>query len=197
MTDSDKAEEEVRLMNHSYDGIQEYDNPMPGWWRMMFAGSIAFSAAYGFYLHIANRGETPDQHYKAQLVEYEGKRDLRAKAEAANISEASLAKAADDPQLTLHGAQLFQQRCASCHGDKAQGVIGPNLTDQRQIHGTTRMDIFDTISNGAPGTAMIAWGDQLAPSDRMALAGYVTTLRGTNVPGKEPQGNPVEKFTSP
>ncbi|HEY4175495.1 MAG TPA: cbb3-type cytochrome c oxidase N-terminal domain-containing protein [Kofleriaceae bacterium] len=194
---ADEPAHEARLMTHSYDGIREYDNPLPGWWRMIFAGSIAFAAAYGFYFHVANWGETPDQHYKAQLADYESKRDVRARAEAANITEASLANAAADPRTVEHGAQLFQTRCVSCHADHAQGLIGPNLTDLRQIHGTTRMDLFQTIQNGAPGTAMIAWGEQIAPADLMSLAAYVSTLRGTNVPGKEPQGEPVEKFSTP
>ena len=50
----------AKLMDHEYDGIREYDNPLPGWWRMIFAGSIAFACAYGFYFHIANWGTSPD-----------------------------------------------------------------------------------------------------------------------------------------
>ena len=32
--------ESNQLTDHAYDGIQEFDNPLPGWWKWMFVGSI-------------------------------------------------------------------------------------------------------------------------------------------------------------
>lgn len=186
--------EEARLMSHAYDGIREFDNPLPGWWSMIFAGSIAFAAAYGFYYHIAHWGKTPEQTYTAALAEYDSKKEIRERAEAANVSEQTIANASLDAQTLDKASAMFTQRCVSCHGDKGQGLIGPNLTDLRQIHGTTRMDLYNTITKGVPGTAMLAWGEQLPQTDILALSAYVSSLRGKNVPGKEPQGTPVEKF---
>lgn len=186
--------EEARLMAHAYDGIREFDNPLPGWWSMIFAGSIAFAAAYGFYYHVVHWGKTPEQTYTAALAEYDGKKEIRERAEAANVSEQTIANASLDAQTLDKASAMFTQRCVSCHGDKGQGLIGPNLTDLRQIHGTTRMDLYTTITKGVPGTAMLAWGEQLPQTDILALTAYVSALRGKNVPGKEPQGNPVEKF---
>src|SRR5690348_11213379 len=83
-TDHDIPEDdagEARLMTHAYDGIREYDNPLPGWWKAIFAGTIAFAAAYGFYFHVANWGTTPAQAYASALGEYEGKKELRDQAE--------------------------------------------------------------------------------------------------------------------
>jgi cytochrome c oxidase cbb3-type subunit 3 len=197
VTDHDMPDEGVdnaRLLTHAYDGIREFDNPLPGWWSMIFAGSIAFAAAYGFYFHVANWGKTPEQTYAAALADYDGKKEMRDRAEAANVSEQTIANAVQDPEVVEHGATLYAQRCASCHADKGQGLIGPNLTDLRQIHGSTRMDLYATISKGVPTTAMLAWGEQLPQTDVLALAAYVTALRGQNIAGKEPQGSPVEKF---
>ncbi|MGE0403027.1 MAG: cbb3-type cytochrome c oxidase N-terminal domain-containing protein [Kofleriaceae bacterium] len=191
---ADEGPENARLMTHAYDGIREYDNPLPGWWSLIFAGSIAFAAAYGFYYHVAHWGKTPAQTYATALADYDGKRELREQAEAANVSEQTIANAAQDPKTVERGIALFAQRCTSCHADKGQGLIGPNLTDLRQIHGSTRMDLYTTISKGVPTTAMLAWGEQLPQTDVLALAAYVTTLRGQNIAGKEPQGSPVEKF---
>lgn len=185
---------DARLLTHSYDGIREYDNPLPGWWSLIFAVSIGFAAAYGFYFHVVHWGAMPDERYAAALVRYESNRDVRAAAEAANVSEETLANSARNSEAVSRGAALFAQRCVSCHLDKGQGVIGPNLTDLNQLHGATRMDLYKTIANGVPGTAMLAWGEQLPQTDILALAAFASTLRGQNVPGKEPQGRPVERF---
>ena len=183
-----------RLLDHEYDGIQEYDNPLPGWWKAIFAGSIVFAACYGFYYHVANWGTRPDQAYASTLAIYNSQKSLREAADAANVSEALLEKNAADPRIVGHGREVFLVRCASCHTENGRGLIGPNLTDEFQIHGRTRMDIYRTVHDGAPGTPMLAWGEQLPPTDIVAAAAFVTTLRGTNVPGKPPQGQKVGKF---
>ena len=183
-----------RLMSHDYDGIQEYDNPLPGWWKAIFAGSIVFAACYGFYYHVANWGTRPDAAYAATLAVYNSQKSLREAADAANVSEELLAKDAMDPKVLAHGKEVFAVRCASCHTENGRGLIGPNLTDEFQIHGSTRMDIYKTVHDGAPGTPMLAWGEQLPPADILAAAAFVSTLRGTNIAGKEPQGQRVGKF---
>ena len=40
------SEQASKPMDHLYDGIQEYDNPLPGWWTWIFVGSIFFSLRY-------------------------------------------------------------------------------------------------------------------------------------------------------
>jgi len=39
----DSTEETV---GHSYDGIEEYDNPLPRWWFMLFVGTVVFALGY-------------------------------------------------------------------------------------------------------------------------------------------------------
>jgi cytochrome c oxidase cbb3-type subunit 3 len=182
------------LLEHDYDGIREYDNPLPGWWRMLFLGTIVFAGFYGLYFHVVGWGHTPDESYRATLVTYESKKALRDQADAANVSEDLLARDAGDPRLLQHGADVFVTRCASCHTVDGRGLIGPNLTDNFQIHGSSRMDIFKTVRGGVSGTAMPAWGEQLPMTDVVAVAAYATTLRGKNLPGKPPQGDPVGAF---
>jgi cytochrome c oxidase cbb3-type subunit 3 len=181
------------LLDHDYDGIREYDNPLPGWWRAVFWGTIAFAASYFVWVQ-AGWATTPDQRYRAELADYQGKRSLREAAEAASIDEQGLARNTSDDKVVARGQQIFVQRCASCHDVTGKGLIGPNLTDLYQLHGTTRFDIFQTVRHGVPGTPMPAWGEQLAPTDVVAVATYAITLRGTNVPGRPPQGLRVERW---
>ena len=35
-----------QTMGHSFDGIEEYDNPLPKWWFMLFIGTLVFGAVY-------------------------------------------------------------------------------------------------------------------------------------------------------
>jgi|MudIll2142460700_1097286.scaffolds.fasta_scaffold00509_7 cytochrome c oxidase cbb3-type subunit 3 len=186
---------EARLMTHAYDGIREYDNPLPGWWSAIFWATIVFAAGYGVFYHIGRWGKTPDQKYQAALATYEGQRGARDRAESASVSEDVLQRRAADPKTLADGRAVFVARCASCHTDDGRGLIGPNLTDDYQLHGHTRMDIYSTVKKGVAGTAMLAWGEQLPPADVIAVATYVTTLRGQNIPGKAREGQPVQPFT--
>lgn len=181
------------LTTHEYDGIQEYDNPLPGWWRALFWATAVFSVAYYLWFH-GGWATQPQTSYKAALAEYDSLKSRRDAADAANVSEDILARGAADPKVIEAGAAVFATRCASCHTDNGRGLIGPNLTDNFQIHGSTRLDIFKTIRGGVPGTAMIGWGEQMSAADVLAVAAFTATLRGKNIAGKEPQGQPVEAF---
>jgi cytochrome c oxidase cbb3-type subunit 3 len=191
----EEGAEDAPVLEHAYDGIREYDNPLPGWWRAMFWGSIVFAAGYFIWFHVADRGQSPDARYREELAVYESKRAEREAADAANVSEDLLARNALDEKLVEHGADIFAHHCASCHSADGRGLIGPNLTDLFQLHGSTRMDMFTTIRNGVSGTAMPAWGEQMGPAEILAVATFATTLRGKNVAGgKAPQGEPVAAF---
>ena len=190
----EKTAEDAPLLEHAYDGIREYDNPLPGWWRAMFWGSIVFAAGYFIWFHVGGWAATPDERYRADLAAYQSQRAAREAEDASNVTEELLATAAKGGVVD-QGAQVFATRCASCHGADGRGIIGPNLTDLYQLHGSTRMDLYTTVKNGVAGTAMPAWGEQLQPGDVFAAATYVSTLRGKNViGGKPPQGVPVKPF---
>ncbi len=196
LIEAETAEDaEPPLMDHAYDGIHEYDNPLPGWWSAIFIGSFVFAAMYGFYFHVANWGDSPEKHYASELAEFNGKKSVRDQAEAAHVTEAALARNAQDGKLVEHGASVFATKCISCHAAEGRGLIGPNLTDDFQLHGTTRMDMFHTVHDGVSSTAMIAWGEQLPAAEILDVVAYVTTLRGSNIAGgKAPQGERVEAF---
>ena len=188
------AADEPQLLEHAYDGIREYDNPLPGWWRAVFWATIVFSAGYWVWFHVAPWHSTPESQYTEALATYDENREARAAAEAKNVSEDSLREEAKNPDTVAHGAAIFKARCASCHAEDGKGLIGPNLTDLYQKHGAKRMDIYNTISNGAPGTAMLAWGEQMPATDVVAATAFVVTLRGKNISGKAPEGQPVQLF---
>jgi cytochrome c oxidase cbb3-type subunit 3 len=190
----DEAAPEARLMRHSYDGIREFDNPLPSWWSWIFIATIVFAIGYGVFYHVAHWGKTPDEKYFAALSIYDGQKQYREQEEASHVNEDVLARRAADPATLAAGRAIFTTRCVTCHNTDGQGLIGPNLTDLYSLHGDTRMHIYETVKRGAPGTAMLAWGEQMPPEDVVTVAAYAISLRGKNLAGKPHEGQPVQAF---
>jgi cytochrome c oxidase cbb3-type subunit 3 len=62
---------------------------------------------------------------------------------------------ANDPKASKLGEFQFRSNCAFCHGLGARGGgRGPDLTRAQKRHGTSDADLFRTINEGVPGTAM-------------------------------------------
>ncbi len=102
---------------------------------------------------------------------------------------ASYTQLTDDASLKL-GAQVFKTNCVACHGANAQGIIGPNLTDDYWIDGDGTFNaVVHTIQVGVPAKGMISWKPLLKEKDLLSVASYVMSLRGSNPPNpKAPQG---------
>jgi cytochrome c oxidase cbb3-type subunit 3 len=181
-----------RLLEHSYDGIQEYENPLPRWWVVLFWGTIVFSILYALNVPGIGIGKGRIAEYEARLARH---RELLARqARAGGPSAEELAAAAVDPSVLASGAQLFAQNCAACHRADGGGLIGPNLTDDYWIHGGTLSEIRKTIDEGVLTKGMPAWGKVLQPPQITALAAYVYSLRGSNpADPKPPEGARIER----
>lgn len=180
---------EDRILDHSYDGIQEYDNPMPRWWVWLFWGSFWFSLAYLFHYWLGNGVSVADS-YAAELKVAQEK--AAAEALEVEVSEQSLGQLVADSTSVQAGEVVFVARCVACHLEKGQGSIGPNLTDDFWIHGTGRlMDIYEIVSEGVAAKGMPAWNRQLSPQELRQVVAFVGTLRGSHVAGKAPEGQQV------
>jgi cytochrome c oxidase cbb3-type subunit 3 len=177
------------LLDHNYDGIQEYDNPMPRWWVLLFWGSFLFAVGYFFHYQLSPNGRGVYDVYQAEMEVAAEQAEKRALAE--KVTEESLQELTKQEPMVLAGQAVFQQRCVTCHLDQGQGKIGPNLTDNYALHGGKLMDIYSVVRNGVIEKGMQAWGKTLKPIELRQVVAYVGTLRGKNVPGKPPQG---EKF---
>ena len=84
--------------------------------------------------------------------------------------------------------QLYAQNCVVCHGDHAEGKIGPNLTDDFWVHGGQPTQVWATIKDGVPARGMPQWGTTLGAEPVQQVSAYVLSLRGSHVPGKAPEG---------
>jgi cytochrome c oxidase cbb3-type subunit 3 len=184
-TPKDHRNDNDLLLRHEYDGIQEFDNPMPRWWIWIFWGSFYFSLGYFIHYHMTGNGESVAVAYDTELSLAREKEAMAAMG--GEVTEDSLAKLMNNGVMVADAAKLFTQRCAQCHGAKGEGLIGPNLTDNYWLHGNaTLMSIYSVVSDGVQTKGMPPWKKQLRPIELGKVTAYVGSLRGTNVPGPKP-----------
>ena len=141
------------IQGHTYDGIREYDNPMPGWWVALFWIGILFAPVYMLGIHmfgyINTYGRPPRRATRLEAV----RTAYAATGPSFKTDEGALAST-PRAQMAAAGAALFATICAACHGAQGQGVIGPNLTDDRWIHGGAASQVWASIENGFPAKGM-------------------------------------------
>lgn len=189
-------EPEAELTDHMYDGIQEYDNPLPGWWKMLFFLSVVFSVFYFLYYHTGTPGRTVYDEYNQQVSEMmDRKFSELGQLEPTNET---ILKYAGDKKWVKVGEVVFKSNCSGCHGTEGQGITGPNLTDDFWKHVKEPADIAKVISDGANNGAMPAWKNRLGHINKIVLAAsYIASLRGKNVSGKPPEGSRIPAWTIP
>ena len=181
------------LLDHDYDGIHEYDNDMPPWWKMGFGFTIVFAFVYVGYYHVTTKGQL-------QIAEYET--EMR---QAALLVSAG----ADDPtKLTTYlalntkadlssGKSIFATNCAPCHGANAEGKVGPNLTDDYWLHGGELNHVYKTIKFGIPSKGMVAWKGKLSGKQILQVTSYALSLHGTLPANAKPPQGEKEKLGKP
>lgn len=185
---SASADNDERLIEHSYDGIQEYDNPLPRWWVYGFWATIVFSLLYAFNLGVGS-GPGRIAQYEADVAAFRAAHP----PPAGGATPETLAALAAEPKALEAGRTVFTTNCASCHRADGGGIIGPNLTDNAWIHGSSLTEIHETVIQGVLARGMPPWGKLLKPEQIDAVTVYVASLRGTNPPNaKAPEGTVME-----
>jgi len=184
-------QEENLVLKHDYDGIQELDNPTPAWFMSLFYGTIAIAVVYLVYYHVLGDGQVMATEYAQEMALAETEREAYVKKFANAIHENNVQILSDASNLKT-GETLFVQNCAACHGQRAQGTVGPNLTDAYWLHGGTVKAVFHTITEGVPEKGMISWKKTLNPLQIQQVTSFIFKLHGTNPPdAKEPQGEKI------
>ena len=145
---------------HVWDGIKEFDNPMPRWWLWTFYATIFWGVIYTILypawplvngattglLGWSTRGEVA-----AEIAEFDAMNaPLRARIEGVELAALN---ADDNPDLYNYAVQgggaIYRTFCAQCHGSGAAGAVGyPNLLDDDWLWGGSLEEIYYTISHG-------------------------------------------------
>ena len=178
-------------LGHSYDGIQEYDNPLPGWWKWIFWVSIVFAPLYFMYFHCGAPGRSVDDMYQASATENSQKQYGRIGELAGD--QPTMIKYLTEPEWVGVGRSIFKANCVSCHGADGGGNVGPNLCDENFKHIKALPDIVKVINEGVAGGAMPAWAKRFShKNDAILVSVYVASLRGSKpATAKAPDGSPI------
>ena len=159
-----KAPAEVGTTGHSWDGIEELDNPMPRWWLWSLYAcivwAIGYSIAYPAWPMLTRAtpgllGFSTRADVAADIKRFDDANGpMKAKLEGAELTAIST-----DPALQQYavsaGAAVFKNNCAQCHGSGAAGVQGkgyPNLLDDDWLWGGDMESIYTTVAHGIRNT---------------------------------------------
>lgn len=177
-----------KTMGHSFDGIEEYDNPLPRWWFMLFIGTLVFGLFYlVLYPGLGNwkgvmpgydDGWTQDKQWQREVEQAETKFGPIF----AEFSAMDVAQVAQDERALKIGGRLFANHCSVCHGSDAKGANGfPNLADSDWRWGGDAETIKTSILHGRTAT-MPAWGQVIGEQSVKNVAAYVRDLAGLSLP---------------
>lgn len=164
---------------HAWDGITEYDNPLPRWWFMLYIGTVIFSI--GYLILYPGMG-----NWKGILPGYDGgwtsakqyDREMERADEKygpifAKFQQMPIETVAKDPAALEIGSRLFANHCAICHGSDAKGSPGfPNLADKDWRWGGDTATIMSSIMHGRTGV-MPAWGAIIGEDGVKNVSAYV------------------------
>ena len=181
---------------HEWDGIKEYNKPLPRWWLWTFYATIVwgvlYSIAYPAWPGI--KEATPGLlgfSTRAQVAEEIARFEDANAGINAQLASVELTEIAQDAGLNQYaqnaGAAVFRTWCAQCHGSGAAGAKGyPNLLDDDWLWGGDIEAIHTTITHGirneedpdARWSQMPAFGEMLAEEEISQVVNYVMSLSG-------------------
>lgn len=196
MSNKDDEFEGVPTTGHEWDGIREYDKPMPRWWLWTFYATIVWALIYTIFfpawplvgaatsglLGFSTRGEVAQEITRVE--------EANAGIEQ-QLASADLGAVAANPELNQYavnaGGAIFRTWCAQCHGSGAAGAVGyPNLLDDDWLWGGSIEDIHFTVAHGirneesadARYSQMPAFGEILSNEEIDQVVNYVMSLSG-------------------
>jgi cytochrome c oxidase cbb3-type subunit 3 len=149
-----KPDQKIETMGHVWDeSLEEYNNPLPMWWLMMFYFTLIFGIIY-LILY-------PGLGSFAGILEWSSADQHQQEVEAANskygpiyakYQNEPINKLAENSDAVEMGRRLFMTYCNTCHGSDAGGALGfPNLRDDDWLYGGEPEAIQTSIMNGRQG----------------------------------------------
>ena len=172
-----------RLLAHEADGIREFDNALPRWWLYGFYFTIVFGVAYLVNYHLLT---SPFMGHRSLAEDYRAEMQAadRLHKQPREHGDATVLVAFTDADNLSKGEAIFNgQRnlCHACHRKDLGGVVGPNLTDNRWLHGCSVGEMVRNVTSGFPQKGMLPFGSgqRLTDEELLQVVSYVVSKRGS------------------
>ncbi|MEM8579635.1 MAG: cytochrome-c oxidase, cbb3-type subunit III [Pseudomonadota bacterium] len=196
MSTMPEEKQEVETTGHSWDGIEEFNNPLPRWWLWTFYATLVWGLLYtiAYPAWPLINGATPGLlgfSTRAEVAKDIAEFQERNSGLDIQLASADLTTLADNEELYRYavsgGGAVFRTWCTQCHGSGAAGGEGyPNLLDNDWLWGGTIEDIQLTIAHGirnendldARYSEMPAFGEILSEDEISSVVNYVMSLSG-------------------
>ncbi len=166
---STDADGNAPVRPHDFDGIQEFDNPMPNWWLALLFASIVFAFGYWAVLHRYSEESDPGRELSARME----MASQEAAKKAGVLNNPILWNMSRDAAVVKAGKEVYAVSCAPCHLPDLAGAIGPNLKDSVWIHGGQPMDIVKVVTEGVAAKGMPTWGPMLGRQKISEVAAFI------------------------
>ncbi len=184
----------IETTGHSWDGIQELNNPLPRWWLWTLYATIVWGIGYtiAFPAWPMLSGATAGLmgwSTRGAVVKDITAHEAQNSDLVAQLVDADMTTLSEDETLNRYaiarGGSVFRAQCSQCHGSGAAGAKGyPNLLDDDWLWGGDMDQIVHTVRHGvrnvtdddAHYSEMPAFGEILEKEDILAAAEYVFSL---------------------
>lgn len=196
MTDQNQHNDDVETTGHSWDGIEEFNNPLPRWWLWTFyitiIWGIGYTIAYPAWPMVSQAAKgVLGYSTRAEVADEIARFDEMNAPIENRLVEAALTEISAESDLSGFAANagkaVFQTWCAQCHGSGAAGAVGyPNLLDDDWLWGGDIEAIHFTVSHGIRNeedddtrySEMPAFGDILEEEEIAQVVQYVREISG-------------------
>ena len=128
-----------------WDGIVQADNKLPAWYVWTFVGTVIFAVIYMIMYHVTDDW-TQERAFQEEVAAHSEKFGSMEES-SQNLSTAKNPFSGDADAIAA-GEQTYKAICAACHGQNAEGVVGPSLSDAEWLYGSTEEVVFDVIMEG-------------------------------------------------
>ena len=189
----------VETTGHKWDGIEEFNNPLPRWWVWVFYLTIVWGIWYSIaypawpmikgatagYLGWSTRGDVAEEIQRFKDM------NSALETELASADLTTLERGSELHNYAIQsGGATFATFCSQCHGAGANGITEgsgyPNLLDNDWLWGGSIDEIATTIRHGirndidddARYSEMPAFGEMLSEEEIASVVQHVRAISG-------------------